>query len=237
MLLSSPPNEKLQFVHWLLLHGWAGEPKDLARVAERLSGQSAAPPLPGHGATPLTHRDATLEWVAESARALPRPRGLVGYSLGGRLGLTAWAGQPDLFDVGVLIGTHPGLRGDAERTERRALDRARARELRTDPATFFSRWDSQAMFSGRPARTRDLSKAEGFAKALVELSPGALPHAWDHAHAMRLAGRLVCVVGEHDEKFRRVLEPLDPVVVAGASHDVGSARPEQVAREAKRLVS
>ncbi|MEM7145098.1 MAG: hypothetical protein AAF591_08160, partial [Verrucomicrobiota bacterium] len=57
---------------------------------------------------------------------------LLGYSMGGRLGLHALLERPGLWTGAVIVSAHPGLRDKAEREERLERDLEWARRLRED---------------------------------------------------------------------------------------------------------
>ena len=58
--------------------------------------------------------------------------------------------HPHRFDAAVLIGVHPGLRGEKARRERRGLDAERARRLRTEGLrAFVDAWESLPLFESQ----------------------------------------------------------------------------------------
>ena len=61
--------------------------------------------------------NAEVRRAGENARNI-----LVGYSMGGRLGLHALVDDPGLWSRAVLVSAHPGLFGEEERILRMARD-------------------------------------------------------------------------------------------------------------------
>jgi 2-succinyl-6-hydroxy-2,4-cyclohexadiene-1-carboxylate synthase len=194
------------------------------------------PDLVGHRTTPWPSPtlgfDAIADRLAQAVLQIAEPRLLLGYSMGGRLGLRAWSRHPELFGAAVLIGVHPGLTEVSRRRERAHEDLRRARRLRRlGVERFFTEWDAQPLFGRRAPRRRDHHRADALASALVGLGLGAMPSCWNYVRSRCAEGRLVVVVGEHDQKFRRLWGALNPVVAPGAHHDVVSDAPEWLAEQ------
>ncbi len=84
------------------------------------------------------------------------PRILLGYSLGGRLALTALTQKPRLWDAAILLSAHPGLRSDAERGDRLARDKAWAARFRSEPwPEVIAAWNDQEVFRSSNSLGRD----------------------------------------------------------------------------------
>lgn len=73
----------------------------------------------------------------------------LGYSLGGRLGLSWLDLFPNDFDQWFFVSTHPGLTSASEKEARRTSDQQWALKLRElDQQNFLTQWNAQAVFSG-----------------------------------------------------------------------------------------
>lgn len=232
---------------YVLLHGFSGGPESWDAVATALPSDARVVrvQLAGHGATPVS----VESWDAEVARIdalLERERvedaHLVGYSLGGRVGLSLLARAPR-FSRATLVGAHPGLPDAAARAERRAADDRWVRVLREQGLrAFIDAWealpmwgtqedlDPEALASQR--RLRESHTAEGLAHALEVLGLAQMP-ATDPS-ALRVPIQLV--VGERDEKHRALSGALAERlpraalrVVEGAGHNVVLERPDALA--------
>jgi 2-succinyl-6-hydroxy-2,4-cyclohexadiene-1-carboxylate synthase len=214
------------------LHGFAGSPATFDALARALPGtELIAPHLLGHGAE--SEASSFDEEVDRLAALVPAgPTTLLGYSLGGRLGLALLArGVP--FARAVIIGGAPGLATPSERIERRHMDARWASILRSDGVHAFAEaWEAQPLFatqkgtkfSARRAQRR-AHDAEGLARAFEVLGLAEMPNLLP-----ALARNTVpvdYVVGERDAKFIALGEALVAsvpnvrlTVAAGAGHDV-----------------
>ena len=133
---------------------------------------------------------------------------LMGYSLGGRVGLHALLDQPDFWDGAILISTHPGLKTEEERTSRLSADEAWARRLeRGSWRDFLEAWNAQPVFNARP----DSSPRE-IAPYPTPILVQAL-RAWSLGKQTDLRPRLpefkrslLWLTGQEDEKFSLLAE-------------------------------
>lgn len=93
-------------------------------------------------------------WLNERAAAEPgdgTSRILIGYSLGGRLGLHALTSRPDLWQAAVILSAHPGLTEMAAREERVVHDKALAEKFRQAPwRKVLVDWNAQPVLAGGP---------------------------------------------------------------------------------------
>lgn len=208
----------------LCLHGFTGHPSAWDAVVKGLppSVGILRPALTGHdpdawdpAAAPSTFDDEVdrlARWI--SART-DEPVHLVGYSMGGRVGLGLLVRHRHLVHRATLIGCHPGLESDAERVERRAQDAALARRLDIEGLeAFVEFWQNVPLFAtqrrlpaevlDRQRRRRLAHRPEGLAWALRTLGPASMPNFWPRLGEFDLPVRLA--VGEHDTKYRRIAE-------------------------------
>src|SRR5690606_6250597 len=132
----------------LLLHGFLGRGADWDPVALRLARlfRPLVPDLPGHGrAVGLAEVAYTMDGAADALAATLDALGLeraavAGYSMGGRLALHFALRHPERTAALVTVSASPGLRTEAERAARRALDAERATEIAADLPAFLDRW-------------------------------------------------------------------------------------------------
>lgn len=248
-------------IHLLALHGFTGSGADwelpiAALSARRTDVRWSTPDLPGHGgylpAPPAYTVAAMAASVAAALQQLPRPRVLVGYSMGGRVALHAAVHWPERVDAVVLIGAHPGLTDPGERRARAAEDAARAARVRALGATkFCAAWARVPIIATqdripepwrsalRDRRTR--CSTEGLARAAEIGGTGSMDPAWDRLG--RLPSALV-VAGADDPKYRTLAAEISEAAPAatlacipGAGHAAHLEAPDAFAERLDRYLS
>lgn len=227
-------------IEFRCLHGTLQTPAAWDVVAEALGRRLA-------GFSPTFHAEDILGvdpseaegpggWARAYCAALPLPvapgvaRVLVGYSLGGRLGLHALLGCPGRWDAAIIVAGHPGDESPAERADCRRRDAVWAARLREEELeAVLTDWDALPVFCGRansaPRRNADLS-AERWAAAFERLSRG---NQVDLRAALAAAPLppVLYVSGELDSRYtalgaelERALPTLRHVSIPGAAHRV-----------------
>lgn len=211
----------------LLLHGFTGSTRTLDGVAAglRTAGHATiAVDLLGHGRSdapgdPAAYRMercvAGLVHVLDAAGA--RRAAVLGYSLGGRVGLGLAVAHPERVRALVAIGASAGLADPAERAARRRADEELADALlRGGVPAFVERWMALPLFASQArlgpaflaaARAQRLAnRAHGLAASLRGIGAGAQPPL--HDALARLPVPLLLVAGAEDGKFRAIAEDL-----------------------------
>ncbi|MBV6509601.1 MAG: 2-succinyl-6-hydroxy-2,4-cyclohexadiene-1-carboxylate synthase [Acidimicrobiales bacterium] len=190
----------------VLVHGFTQTRRVWDALADPLatSHELVLVDAPRHGASRTI--GAGLE---EAGRLLLATGGVatyVGYSMGGRLCLhAALADGASRVRGLVLIGASPGLRSEAERTERIALDESWAELLESEGIdTFLDRWLAQPLFAQLPAeraalRERHRNDPLALAASLREAGTGTQAPLWEALR--RLAMPVLVLAGERDERF------------------------------------
>ena len=229
----------------LALHGFTQRGTMWTEVAAAAGGEWVTPDLPGHGLRPVRSWEEAVAGVAALLRAVPEPRLLVGYSMGGRLALAVALDHPALVDRLAVLSASAGLADAGERERRRAQDAALAEHIEAvGVAAFVDEWLARPLFAGLAARgpqwraadraARLGSDASGLAGALRALGQGAQPHLG--GRLAELAMPVLLAAGEADPKHaalagemgRRI--PRATVAVApGAGHALVGERPSDVA--------
>lgn len=144
------------------------------------------------------------EFNAWAKKNLAPPRGIMGYSLGGRLALHALLDDPSLWSKGILISTHPGLCGEEEKQKRVKHDQAWAKRFLQDPWDILMKdWEAQEVFKNetyRFFRKEADYKREDLAKWLTHFSLGLQENLLPKIQELSLP--LFWVTGEFDHAYR-----------------------------------
>lgn len=243
----------------LVLHGFTGSARAMARLIERLAEgdpsrpalRVVAPDLVGHGDSDapddldLYRVEAMAGQVLAVADALDCGTfHLVGYSMGGRVGLTlGCAASPRLRSL-TLIGASAGIADPAERRLRAEADEARARYVAADLEAFVDEWMADPLFAGqaalgdahlRAARAQRLaSDPRGLARSLLAGGTGAMEPLHERLGDCDTPTRLL--VGAHDAKFCAIADQLAAGLprsgvarIAGAGHAAHIEQPDAAA--------
>jgi len=200
----------------LLLHGFTNTSRSWDAVIAQLPDhyRPIAPDIRGHGAASAA-RPVTLDAVIEDIAAVtPEPFTLVGYSMGGRIGLHAAFRLHDRVRRLVLIGASPGLKDAVARAERRASDCNLAEQADGQPLReFIEQWARSPVLTGQTDAVRAAVDADrlrnepaGLAAALRGLGTGALPSLWPRLGDLEIPVDLI--VGERDAKFGAIAEQM-----------------------------
>jgi 2-succinyl-6-hydroxy-2,4-cyclohexadiene-1-carboxylate synthase len=236
--LGNPQSSALIF-----LHGFLGDWRDFAIALTALSQEyyCVAIDLPGHGHTQVLGDDAyyTLEktvlgLIQIHRQLIGRPCRLVGYSMGGRVGLYLSLQFPQSFDSVILESTSPGLKTEQERQARQHYEHQLVERLKQESLqTFLAQWYDQPLFKtlkkhpqfpeilAQRLRNHPLA----LAKSLQFLGTGHQPSLWERLSELKLP--LFLVVGELDEKFvalnremARCCARAQLVIIPGCGHSI-----------------
>lgn len=155
----------------------------------------------------------SLESWAESFNAEVKAAGaeeniLVGYSMGGRLGLHALLEEPSLWSRAAIVSAHPGLPDEHERLLRMASDAEWAGlALTSDWNQFLDRWSGQAVLQEFGVKSEEHSARRGklvnrrraIARSFMDWSLGKQQDLRPALSQLDLP--LLWIAGERDEKF------------------------------------
>ncbi len=253
----SPPLPPL-----LLLHGFSGDtstwgPFVTAWAALGRSDRAVwAVDLAGHGRSPTPASDegytvpAQAAGVASALRRLGAASAVwLGYSMGGRVALTA-AAQADPMVTGlILVGASPGIDDSGQRAERAAADHALADSIERDGlAAFVARWEALPLFAGQArlgpehaAQMRAQRMANdpaALAASLRKAGQGVMPPLGDALDLLRPPCLLVA--GAEDERYVRLhaamaarIPDAEHRTVPDAGHAVQLEAPTALARHVR----
>lgn len=228
----TPGAARLVFVHGFTQTGNSWTP--VAEHFVRHGYEVLLVDLPGHGGS--DHVRADLRRAADLLAAVGERAVYVGYSLGGRVCLHLALMYPHLVERLVLLGAHPGLDSDDDRSTRRdADDRVAARLREIGVAAFIREWVAQPLFGGLVARADDLADrerntVEGLVSSLQLAGTGTQLSLWPRLRELTMP--VLTLAGADDTKFAPLAAQLAAAVpdgrcelVADAAHAAHLQRP------------
>jgi 2-succinyl-6-hydroxy-2,4-cyclohexadiene-1-carboxylate synthase len=158
-------------------------------------------------------------------------RGLLGYSMGGRMALHALLEKDHPWQVAVIVSAHPGLEDDEDRIARRRADAEWASQALTGNwREFMEAWNAQPLLGNSLSREPHavsalMQRRWEVARSFVDWSLGAQESLWQRLGEISIP--VLWVAGENDLKFRALagracgLMPHGALAVApGAGHRV-----------------
>jgi 2-succinyl-6-hydroxy-2,4-cyclohexadiene-1-carboxylate synthase len=245
----------------LYLHGFLGCKEDWDDVIARLGDEFGhlAVDLPGHGATGNRPSDQefTMSGCAELLDDLVIGLGLrrchvIGYSMGGRLGLYLARIHAHRFGRFVIESSSPGLKSAVERLERTRRDQRLAEMIqRADFEEFLVSWYNQPLFMAVDKRSaafqnlldrRLVNSPAGLARSLNFMGTGVQPSLWEELADIKPP--LLFVAGGLDAKFQRIATDMANLcpkgqlaILAKAGHTVHLEQPDDYCRQVKAFLS
>lgn len=215
----------------LLLHGFLGTSEDWVPMMKALapSARVIAVDLPGHGESQIVQRHVnsseeftvTVQLVADLLLKLlcnitDDEVVVVGYSMGARIALHMALNQVHKIRGAVTISGSPGLRDEASRRQRIAIDKSRAQFLMScGLERFLQTWYSGKLWTSlreHPKfdsllRTRSKHKnINALAKVLADSSVGRQKSLWEELKHLKIP--LLIVAGEKDAKFKDISQKM-----------------------------
>lgn len=207
----------------LYLHGFLGTLTDWNETSVRLGDRFAhlTVDLPGHGDTDphLSIDSYSMPETAGLVVGLLDRLGierchLLGYSMGGRLGLYLLLNHSERFERAIIESASPGLQSESERKDRRQHDRTLAeRVLNEEFSAFLAYWYAQPSFASldrsgpryEAMLDRRLKQSpEGLARSLELMGTGAQPSLWEQLPSLKVP--TLFVAGSVDAKFSDLAE-------------------------------
>ena len=239
----------------VVLHGFTGSVQTWQPFSEAAeTGLTVvAVDLPGHGASdsPSDSRMYTMERhvqaLAEILDRLELKRvAWMGYSLGGRIALSATVALPERTTSLVLESASLGIASEEERQQRIREDETLADWIEEVGAQrFVEHWESLPLWNSQkrlPPAVRDGLRSQrlrnnpgGLANSLRGVGTGAQPPLHDRLE--EISAPALLVAGEDDEKFTGIAREMHRTIptsrletVAEAGHAVHLEQPEIFSR-------
>jgi len=217
----------------VFIHGFLGFSNDWKKCADVFQ------PLEKSIFLNLSERDEWSRRVSGLGRFV-----VVGYSMGGRLGLHLALEAGDACVGAVMVSASPGIEDVAERAARRAHDESWAIRFETEPLKeVLADWYEQPVFASlakKPDVKRELierrakNDPRSVARQLREMGAGVIPSLWTRLRDAKIP--LLFVAGDQDPKYVEIARRaagLCPqgraVIVAGAGHAVCEEAPQELA--------
>ena len=210
----------------VLLHGFMGSSDAWGDLPRRLAvdrtvvvpdllghGESHAPRTPGAYAIPRLAAAVSAAVRAVVSAVAPGPADWLGYSMGGRVLLSAVCDGLVSARRVLVESSSPGIEDGAARDERLAVDAARAHTLETEGLeAFVNRWMAMPLFASQQRLAPEVLEAErrrrcvhdpvALAACLVGASVARQPSYWDHLDP--LGARLLVLTGGLDHRFAAI---------------------------------
>ena len=215
----------------IMLHGFTGDLTTWRPLAAALGGRytTALVDLIGHGESDAPEDPArySMERCVDDLLTLADRLEIseavwLGYSMGGRVGLSLGATAPERCRALILEGASGGIESERERATRVSTDRALAIRIEDrGVASFVEHWESQALFSGQARMEEQVrielrwqrlgNRATGLANSLRGMGTGAQPSVYHRLPGFRKP--TLFLAGEEDQKFltlARTMSDLTP---------------------------
>lgn len=225
----------------VFLHGFLGTSEEWIPIMEAISGFSRciAFDLPGHGKSkveveavnkPVKEHTFSIEAVSDIickflSSINAHKVTLVGYSMGARVALYMALRCSDMVKGAVIISGSPGLKDEPARKIRRIKDDSRASSLDAYGLKYFlDTWYAGDLWISlrRHPKFKEIVTSRmkhydvhALAKVLSDLSVGRQPPLWEDLKLCK--SPLLFIVGEKDEKFKRLARQMCSTISQEAS--------------------
>ncbi|MBW4440539.1 MAG: 2-succinyl-6-hydroxy-2,4-cyclohexadiene-1-carboxylate synthase [Plectolyngbya sp. WJT66-NPBG17] len=238
-----PLTEQIDSSIVIFLHGFLGSGAEFDPIVAQLPNRSLTIDLPGHGKTRFSEDYTIANTAAAIVDLLDEleidQANLVGYSMGGRLGLYLALNYSQRFPAAVIESGSPGLKTQQERLERIQHDRELANQIESNFDQFLTDWYNQPLFRSIKAhpnfeqilKERSHNNPIELARSLREMGTGMQPSLWKQLQSHH--NPLLLIVGECDRKFialnqemTSLCETAEIAIVPNAGHNIHVEQPE-----------
>ena len=245
----------------MFLHGFMGTKSDWEQVVSNLASSfyCIGVDLPGHGkSVSLPDSLYTFDGLAVALCAIieeldPGLVTMVGYSMGGRIGLYTVLTYPEWFKGIVLESAHPGITEEMERQQRLRIDKNRADRLeRSSFYAFLKEWYHMPLFASLGQHTGlqnwliedrlQHNNPRELAMALRGLGTGIQPSMWDRISDANMD--VFFLTGAYDKRYKQIGEQLKLripslglEVIPNAGHNVHLEQTHDYVSKLKQLLN
>lgn len=245
----------------LWLHGFTGSHRSWEEITPQFSPhfQCVSVDILGHGDSdaPSDGERYRMDMVVSSLHRLMGELGhtsyaCVGYSMGGRTGLSLAVRYPHAVHKLVAESASPGLEVQAERVGRQMADDQLADRIESQGTeAFVAEWEQHALFATQTRCTearltlqRDIrlrQRAVGLAGSLRGMGTGAQASLWTKLQDVEIP--VLLITGEQDEKFTGISQRMVGELQKGmhrlvrqAGHAVHMEQPTEYIRMVKEFL-
>lgn len=207
----------------IALHGFLGLPSDWNAWWQKYGPPHAEfLPIPLWTHPTLNSSLSLNHWVDAFIAEVEHHRGrgysveVWGYSMGGRLALSAITTAPHLFRRAVILSANPGIEDDFERSERLQKDLVWSNKFLTmDWNLVMNEWNDQPLFQLKdnagnilspPSRSEECFDRTRLSQALDHWSVARQPNLWPFISTLALP--IAWHVGSHDSKYVSMAQKL-----------------------------
>ena len=247
----------------LALHGFTGCSEDFLGFSNKCKFISnwICPNLPGHHGDvdcgvdkikcdPESTRKYLQNYIKEVS---PKPKFLLGYSMGARAALHLALATPNKWQALILISPNPGIKKENERKMRREEDCKLANRLEVEgTASFIKHWKEtpliksqkciRAEWRKRMQKSREQHSPLGLATSLREFGQGSCPYLLDELHILTMP--VLIITGINDTNYCNIgsqmcerLTHAEHVTINDSGHMPHLEQPDQSSRIVDRFVS
>lgn len=244
----------------LFLHGFMGVSDDWQSVVAALQTDyhCLVLDLPGHGQTDVSEsEDYRMEKTAEAiiylldSFMIPKCH-LCSYSMGGRIAFYLAIHYPDRFDKMIIESGTPGLKTEAEQSERRLRDSFLSKRLRIEPfdqflndwyeMPFFQSFDKSSETFKSMVQRRLQNDPKKLSLSLRYIGTGSQPSLWMKLDSIE--SDMLLITGSLDDKYCRIghdiltLQPkIRHTVIDGAGHNVHVEKEKEFINEIRGFLN
>lgn len=179
-------------------------------------------------------------WFNKKLEKKKNRRILLGYSLGGRLGLHVLHHSPNLWDCAIFVSSHPGLKNDSERRDRLVEDKMWAERFQKDDWNrVISDWNKRQIFDSQNCVFERREEEHDRNKLFQILENWSLGHQIDFRPWLKgINIPIIWIYGNDDLKFREIAKEItlkhpksQKIGIDGAMHRVPWEQPTKFIEE------
>jgi 2-succinyl-6-hydroxy-2,4-cyclohexadiene-1-carboxylate synthase len=210
----------------VFLHGFLGNLNDFRPYINHFSKSMycMAFDMPGHGKSGIYD-------VEELISLIPKGATLVGYSMGGRIGLKLFLEHKDHFKNAIFLSTNFGLETEAEKLLRKEKENNWILELKTKTIDAFIRdWYRSDLFKHTTIlKERYQQNKEFLIYAIEKFSLAKQPNFWNSLSKIR--HNTLFLYGSEDDAYKSYYQRLKNLnlrafFIENASHAIHIEKPE-----------